>query len=745
MLIKLAIKSDWVFKANTNRAGTVHKTVRILEEKWGQEAEFKSKDICSLEITWHGGGSAAEIAAQVRTALEEVASEPYDGDVFTITVNEGGVLSVLGKDGTLTKKQAANDIFAQLNAMRAAKKDRPEGKPEEKPVPPEKKPDPPAEPKPEVRPAAPEPPKAEPVREKTEEQSNNLPHRGGEEAGEEEKKKAEETEAEEAEEEKPGALEQIHDLVGCAAFKALADDVSLTAEYTIQNKTQEVFFSETYLFSIDTGSGYHTSLALFSRLLSELKLFSGVVPTDTIVIPSFGDKEVTTKMGNAIATLESALQKQRVLCIDLTEWIGHTGSKELKKLLMTVFRGNSKCAVVFRVPYVKAAILTDIVNDLEDIVSVRPVVFEPFTDEELREVADRYLAKHGFDLSEEAWDVFHRRIQFEKANGYFYGVHTVHKVIGDIIRKKELLAAKQGKADKHVTEEIGSLIETAPEEEERDHLQDLRELIGMESITEQMISIVNQIVYARSNGMKSQPTMHMCFVGNPGTGKTTVARIMGQVLKDKGVLRIGKFFEHHARDLCGEYVGHTAPKTHAICEEAYGSVLFLDEAYSLATDHDRYDYGKEAIDTLIAEMENHGDDLVVVFAGYPDDIEKMISLNPGMRSRIPYTLTFPSYTPEQLAAIFEKMLSSSFSYTEDLMDHVREFFKNLPQEMISDKAFGNGRFVRNLFERTWGKAIARNSENGYDSLVINTEDFDAAVRELNLSEQKPSNRTIGFR
>ena len=239
--------------------------------------------------------------------------------------------------------------------------------------------------------------------------------------------------------------------------------------------------------------------------------------------------------------------------------------------------------------------------------------------------------------------------------------------------------------------------------------------------------------------------MHMCFVGNPGTGKTTVARIMGQVLKDKGVLRIGKFYEHHARDLCGEYVGHTAPKTHAICEEAYGSVLFLDEAYSLAADHDRYDYGKEAIDTLIAEMENHGDDLVVVFAGYPDDIEKMISLNPGMRSRIPYTLTFSSYTPEQLAAIFEKMLSSSFSYTEDLMDHVREFFKNLPQEMISDKAFGNGRFVRNLFERTWGKAIARNSENGYDSLVINTEDFDAAVRELNLSEQKPSNRTIGFR
>ena len=731
MRIILAIRSDWIFSGTANRGSTIRLIARALEKKYGQEAEIKKSDMCGCEIIWHGQGSAEETAALVRAALEEVTAVPYDADVFTITVDEDGAFSVLGKDGSLKAKQTpVNDVFAQLNAMRAAKKDKPESRPEI----PEKKPDPPAEPKPEARPVT-EAPKPEPVREKTEEQGNNLPRRDGE------KEKV----AEAAEEEKAGALEQIHNLVGCTAFKALADDVSLTAEYTIRNKTQGIFFSETYLFSIDTGSGYHTSLALFSRLLSELNLFSGAVPTDTIVIPAFTDKEVAVKMGNVIETLKSALQKQRVLCIDLTEWIGHTNSKELKKLLMTVFRGNDRCAVVFRVPYVKAAVLTDIVNDLEDIVSVRPVVFEPFTDEELREVADRYLAKHGFDLSEEAWEIFHRRIQLEKANGYFYGVHTVHKVIGDIIRKKELLAAKQGKADRHVTDEIEGLIETAPEEEERDHMEDLRAMIGMESITEQMVSIVNQIVFARSNSMKSQPTMHMCFVGNPGTGKTTVARIMGQVLKDRGVLRIGKFFEHHARDLCGEYVGQTAPKTRAICEEAYGSVLFLDEAYSLATDRDRYDYGKEAIDTLIAEMENHGDDMVVVFAGYPDEIEKMIALNPGMRSRIPYTLTFPSYTPEQLAAIFEKMLSASFSYTEDLMDHVREFFKSLPEEMLTDKAFGNGRFVRNLFERAWGKAIARNSENGFDSLVINTDDFDAAVKDLNLSGQKPSNRTIGFR
>ena len=371
------------------------------------------------------------------------------------------------------------------------------------------------------------------------------------------------------------------------------------------------------------------------------------------------------------------------------------------------------------------------------------MVFKPFSGEELRELAQRYLDENEFSFSEKAWVLFDNQIDEEKADGFFYGIHTVHKLVGDIIRKKELLVATTGNESKIIAEEVAIAYTTQEDKVSTANLDYLSNMIGMQSITQRVIEIVNQIVYSRKSGMERKPTMHMCFVGNPGTGKTTVARILGNVLKERGILRVGKFYEHHGRDLCAEYVGQTAPKTRAICQEAYGSILFIDEAYSLATDGDRYNYGKEAIDTLITEMENNGDDLIVIFAGYPDEIQKMIALNPGMRSRIPYTLEFPNYTRDQLADIFMNMVKESFTYTEDLESTVREFFDGIPTEVLDDKTFGNGRYVRNIYERTWGKAIARSSENGFDGLVINSQDFEEATKEFGYNN-KPPVRKIGF-
>lgn len=727
MRIIITIKSSWVFSDGGERGNIIHQIEKALVNKWDDNIRITKAGLFDCEMTYYGRNTSREMAFQCKMIIEEATREPYDDNTFAITIEDGNESYRVKKEGSLERNNLSeNDIFAQINALQGIKAE--SSYQQKKNEDSEKIPI-----------------KAEtttsfevgtPAKKQTEQQENSLPK---------EAKIVYAKKQSEVEENDKSALNQIHNLVGSAEFKKLADEVNLTAEYTIKNKTQSIFFSETYLFSINTGSGYHTSLSLYSKLLSEVKLFGGAVPSEMITIPSFDDKEVSIKMNNALSVLENAFSRQRLICIDLTEWIGHTNSKELKKLLMTVFRDNDKCAVIFRVPYVKTAVLSEIIKDLEDIVSVRPVVFEPFNDEELREVASRYLAKHAFDLSSEAWKVFDERIQAEKSNGYFYGVHTVHKVVGDIIRKKELLGAKHGKTDKHITEEIREMVAVDIDKEKTDHIKELRSMIGMEVITERVIEIINQIVYARNNHLRTKPTMHMCFVGNPGTGKTTVARIIGQILKERGILRIGKFFEHHARDLCGQYVGQTAPKTHAICEEAYGSVLFLDEAYSLATDGDQHNYGREAIDTLIAEMENHKDDLVVIFAGYPDEIEKMISLNPGMRSRIPYTIEFPSYTPKQLTNIFKKMLDESFSYTDDLLENVKDYFESLPTNMLSEKTFGNGRFVRNLFERTWGKAIVRTSENGFDSLVINSDDFAAAVNDMNLPGKRINNQRIGFR
>ena len=244
------------------------------------------------------------------------------------------------------------------------------------------------------------------------------------------------------------------------------------------------------------------------------------------------------------------------------------------------------------------------------------------------------------------------------------------------------------------------------------------------------------------------PCIHMRFVGNPGTGKTTLARIVGKVLKEKGILRIGAFHECSGRDLVGRFVGETAPKTASMCRDADGSVLFIDEAYSLYRGKsDSNDFGREAIDTLIAEMENHRDDLVVIMAGYTDEMNTMIDGNAGLASRIPYTIEFPNFTREQLYTIFETMLKSTeIKYEKAVLKEAKEYFNALPDSTINSKRFSNGRFVRNLYERTFAKACTRTQIHGEEAIVIKKEDFVSATAdaEFLITEKKSSSTRIGF-
>src|SRR5699024_7021068 len=146
-------------------------------------------------------------------------------------------------------------------------------------------------------------------------------------------------------------------------------------------------------------------------------------------------------------------------------------------------------------------------------------------------------------------------------------------------------------------------------------------------------------------------SLHMVFNGNPGTGKTTIARLISKILKSIGVLKRGHMIEVTRDDLVGQYVGQTGPKTLEKIKEAYGGVLFIDEAYSLYSGSDN-DFGYEAISTLIKEMEDNRDKLVVIMAGYPHEMEKMLSMNSGIRSRMSYTVDFPNYSSEELLEIF---------------------------------------------------------------------------------------------
>lgn len=560
----------------------------------------------------------------------------------------------------------------------------------------------------------------------------------------EEKKTPESTEQNAVEK----CMSKINSLVGGENFKKLAKEILLIAPQITQNKTYDSFTSQSYLFSINDGSGLSTYLSSLAELLDAVgikKIDKKHPVIEEKIMPAKGDS------ADAFSDLRRLLRNGdrdeiSVLCIDISEWLNKLNDRYFKDFLQVLARNTDKYIVVFRVPYVDVEVLEKVYCSLNDIVFVRTITFPPFTNEELKECAKRELAKYDFKMTRSAWLYFLNRITEEKNDGSFYGLNTVQKVVRELLYKKQLLNAKKGKNDKLIAQDAAKMICHENSGNDASGYELLSRLVGSESIRNRIDEIISQIELSKMDSSLGTPCIHMRFVGNPGTGKTTVARIIGKILKEKGVLRVGNFYEYSGRDFCGRYIGETAPKTASMCRDAYGSVLFIDEAYSLYRGDDNgRDYGREALDTLIAEMENHRNDLVVIMAGYTDDMNRLMEGNAGLASRMPYVIEFPNFTREQLYEIYCSMLNKHFTYTDDLLPAVKEYFENLPEEIIQAKEFSNARFVRNLFERTWAKAALRCQLENSNSISLTKGDFERSVqdREFALIMQKKRHK-IGF-
>lgn len=244
---------------------------------------------------------------------------------------------------------------------------------------------------------------------------------------------------------------------------------------------------------------------------------------------------------------------------------------------------------------------------------------------------------------------------------------------------------------------------------------ELSEMIGLSKAKETIDQALNfykaQKLFKNRNISFNRPAMHMVFAGNPGTAKTTVARLFAQIMKENGLLSKGDLYEVGRSDLVGKYVGHTAPLVKQAFKKARGSVLFIDEAYSLVEKEGLY--GDEAINTIVQEMENNRDDMIVIFAGYPKEMENFLNKNPGLRSRIAFHIPFEDYSSNELCSI-AKMIAASrgLALSDDALCKLDSIFSDARKN--SD--FGNGRYARNLIEKAQMAQTNRLLKGDIDSI-----------------------------
>jgi stage V sporulation protein K len=275
--------------------------------------------------------------------------------------------------------------------------------------------------------------------------------------------------------------------------------------------------------------------------------------------------------------------------------------------------------------------------------------------------------------------------------------HTVKKrQIQVIIHHNEPKKATEQPQVEGKTEEQG-LLQKSPIS---GILRELEQMIGLDHVkmlVHEIYALLEITKIRTEAGLHTgSQVYHMIFKGNPGTGKTTVARIIAKLFKEMGVLGKGHFIEAERADLVGEYIGHTALKTRELIKKSMGGILFIDEAYSLARGGEK-DFGKEAIDTLVKGMEDYKNQFILILAGYPDEMERFLDTNPGLPSRFPMQVDFPDYSVDELIQIAESMVKErDYSMLPDTV-------MKLKQQMLHEKnksyTFSNARYVRNQIEK----------------------------------------------
>ncbi|WP_251549218.1 stage V sporulation protein K [Neobacillus muris] len=264
----------------------------------------------------------------------------------------------------------------------------------------------------------------------------------------------------------------------------------------------------------------------------------------------------------------------------------------------------------------------------------------------------------------------------------------------------------------------------------KDIEEELGALVGMEEMKRTIKEIYAWIYVNKKReemGLKAKrQALHMMFKGNPGTGKTTVARLIGKLFHKMNVLSKGHLIEAERADLVGEYIGHTAQKTRDLIKKAQGGILFIDEAYSLGRGGEK-DFGKEAIDTLVKHMEDKQHEFILILAGYSREMDYFLSLNPGLHSRFPLVIDFPDYNIDQLMEISSKMLAErEYMFSREAEKKVKDHLIWV-KSVLNPNHFSNGRYIRNIIEKSIRTQAMRllmlNSYDKHELMTLRSNDL----------------------
>lgn len=358
------------------------------------------------------------------------------------------------------------------------------------------------------------------------------------------------------------------------------------------------------------------------------------------------------------------------------------------------------------------------------------IEFPDYTPEEMVQIAEWFAAKDQYTLTQEAKDALLKQVMRTKIDETFGNARTVRNWIEKAKIRHGVRVGEMGGSGTDtytlLTAEDFTMGNGTEEERLQDVLQELEQLVGLTEVKQLVKQMIDLLAFEKKrmeHGMQDEAiALHMAFIGNPGTGKTTVARLLGRILRRLDLLPKGHFVEVGRKDLVAGYMGQTALKTAEKVKEALGGILFIDEAYALARKRD--DFGAEALATLIKEMEDKKGLFTVIFSGYTKEMEELFALNPGLKSRVRFIFHFSDYTASELVEIVkQKAYASQYRLTKGAEEKLWRYFIQRCSE--ADESFGNGRLAEQIFERAKMNVSSRVSlmpEVDRDALATITEE-----------------------